>query len=244
MRLVVHGMQAYYVWDATRFAADALMNAYHNCNNGRNGTCVQEYMRNGTLAAGATGDNIRLDDKGDRAGSYSVVNYQSSSSSLFVPVGTVFVASNDTAAADITASAVQWAGGGTTVPGHGDFSVDEDDQNVGGIVAGLVVVFLVLWIVWFVVYRRKMRAKVTDCTYAPMRTTQCCPRCQHLCSCFSTASQALTFLLLPLFPRSCMRGRPSQSSGVFVKPHNTGPHLTQCLTTTNTGLAVCGCGRK
>jgi hypothetical protein len=96
---------------------------------------------------------------------------QAGSSNLFVPVGTVYILSNGETAVDIDVPAIAWAGGGNAVPSHGDFSVETNDQNVGGIVAAVVAVFLIVWAAWFIMYRRKMRSKVCiSQTRPPMPT--------------------------------------------------------------------------
>lgn len=143
---------AYYVWDAVVHAANATK-AAKAAGCGTNQTCIQDFLRN-TTTQGVTG-LIELDAFGDRSGSYSVLNWQPGAND-FVPVGDVV--GNTTT---IDTSLVVWGSGATgAVPGDGDFSAPSSDQNIGEIVAPVVVVFVLLIVGIVIWLKRNERQKI------------------------------------------------------------------------------------
>eukprot|EP00037_Helgoeca_nana_P006603 m.60706 g.60706 ORF g.60706 m.60706 type:complete len:1108 (-) comp17479_c0_seq3:48-3371(-) len=158
---------AYYVWDAVIFAARACGLAHGPClergGATHNSTCVQAFLRNGSLAGGATGD-IELDSVGDRRGSYTLLNLQPDNPLTFVPVGTIAMA-NGSSTVTVQRRSILWPDGSTgteTVPTDGNFDplVRTDSTSVLPIVGAMIAAFVVLFAGTYVFYRRKYRRKL------------------------------------------------------------------------------------
>lgn len=160
---------AYYVWDATVFAAKACAHAHDSCalpGGGWNGTCIQLFIRNTTLASGATGP-ITMDAVGDRPGAYTLLNLRITHPSIFVPVGTFTTNLTTNVTTGVVAeSTIIWSSGTSAVPSSGDFSdPDSEKEDIAAIVAPIVVVFLLAIVVVAVLWKRnnrKLKRKLGD----------------------------------------------------------------------------------
>lgn len=148
----------YYVWDAVLHTTRAVALGFLCANS----EYVQDYIRNTTTDNATTG-TVRLDAAGDRAGSYSLLNWHVDG---FVPVGNVEINTDNTTTVNIRRAEIVWADGSTgtdAVPDDGDFLTPSSSVDVAPIVAPIVVVFVLLIVVMTVVSernRRKLKCKL------------------------------------------------------------------------------------
>lgn len=137
----------YYIWDAVRFAGNALLQQDDN---------LQDVLLNITLYDGLTGD-VTLDSDGERSSSaHNIFNFYNGNAKI--------VGISDEANMTLDLEEIIWVDGTNEIFSDGDFSVHSEKVNLAKIIVPIFVAFagiLIALMIMFNRYRNKMKRKIT-----------------------------------------------------------------------------------